>query len=130
FTRFSMNVLIAQRDPTIAMQLADQVTRAGGRVSGIVLSLGQALDLMRQGRGPDLVLLDASLTVDDAEDHSEAWENTRGRICLCATGEMAPPANDTRSRWPVLQNPSAIEDIRLVLQAARHFGRPRAATVH
>lgn len=125
-----MNVLIAQRDPAIAMQLADQVIRAGGRVSGIVLNLEQALDLMRQGRGPDLVLLDASLTIDDAEDHSEAWEKTRGRICLCATGEIAAAANDTRSRWPILRNPSALEDIRLVLQAARHFGAPKTATVH
>ena len=117
-----MNVLIAQTDADLALSLAEQVARAGGRVTGIVTGADAAFAVMGRDRTADIIFLDAALS--EEADHADPTfrQRTKGKVWLCGSfGESQP------GQWPVLKDQGGIDEIRLVLMAARHFGRKRAA---
>lgn len=122
-----MEVLIAQKDTSAALDLADEVSRAGGRVTGIAASIEDAFAMMQRGRGPDLLLVDASFTTTPDGQSMTGFQEARGRLCIFTAGAPSEVPDTLRRKWPVLRGPYAHDDIRLLLQAARHFGRTSTA---
>lgn len=121
-----MNVLIAQKDYDLALELADQVTRAGGRVTRIVLNADEAMDLMTAARAPDVIFLDPDMSMDAESGGTAGWQAIRSRVCLYG---KTTQASKKTGNWPVLKDASILEDIRIVLQAARHFGRQQGSSL-
>lgn len=118
-----MEVLIARKNAKTALNLADEVMRAGGRVSGIASNLEDALSAIRKKRGPDLLLLDTEFS-DSSDGIAIAERQTaQGRICIFVTTRADAVPDHLREKCPILRGPDISDEMRLLLQAARHFRR-------
>lgn len=108
---FPVHVLLVEDDPLIGLVSADELTRAGHRVSGPAENEREAEALARADP-PDLALVDIDLEGDhEGVRLARVLHDSLGVTCLFVTGEAQAARSNADVAVGLLQKPYDARDL-------------------
>lgn len=109
-----MNILIAEDDTLVALDMEMHLVEHGHRVVGTARTLEEALELLDR-HAPDLVLIDINLADGTTGPELAERASRRGARCVFATADPSRVLEGRFANCPVLRKPLLDIDLKRLM---------------